>query len=310
VCINADLSSLTIYSEYSVSLDAAKDYKKPILFYFSGFADVNSRVFEEKILTNSCVQEKINENFVFLQLYADDVNTGEMAINLQEDFMEFAMQPSWVVFDPDKGLFHVLSAEELDLWSLRLLRPVKGEDAEPKAQIEANKFLAFLDRSLSAINNGEGSVQTDDTTETNKEESCSTYESLPAIDRIIDFKFAYEKLSATKGNLVITLINPKGVKILAPEQESDMFIPMELSVDNSDSFEPEGELFYAQPKREKDQILEEVLVYFNSTEIVLKQAISIKSAGAVRISGRIIFSWMTDDAIYAPVAKSFAVTVQ
>jgi len=60
------------YNNYENALSCAKKTNKPLAIYFSGFACVNCRRFEDVFLFTEEVKEKLNDYFVFVLLNVDD----------------------------------------------------------------------------------------------------------------------------------------------------------------------------------------------------------------------------------------------
>ncbi len=61
-----------VYFEYSEGLACSNISNKPVLLYFSAHKCLNSKQFENKVLSNPQVQKIINQEFIFINLITDD----------------------------------------------------------------------------------------------------------------------------------------------------------------------------------------------------------------------------------------------
>ena len=127
------------------TLQESLEKKKPILFYFSGYATVNCRKFEQDCLITEEVSDAILNDFVYVSIYADDrlalpeeeqyyselngnlINTiGKKYSEFQQKYFQRNTQPYFVVVDAE----------------MNILGEADYLDRDPK------KFLEFLESSL------------------------------------------------------------------------------------------------------------------------------------------------------------------
>lgn len=326
-CKSVNLSGLHILNEYVVALDKAKTENKPILVYFSAFANVNSRVFEDKILTNSCVQKKINDEFIFVQLYTDDKTSKGQEDKVKDLYFKFigpahspSFAPIWAVIDQHERLFKIIEPEELQLLAL------KNHHHPSLAESESNKFISYLDKTLEAIKNNDTIILPVNPPQVNKafidydnkgnivtSTDYGNYDDVPAERQIFSFDFSYKKTGGKDEtgyliDLIIKISNPKGADLLAPEQESDLFIPLQINMAGQIA-EKNGDLKFPTPDQRNEDALDETLMYYDDKTVILKQPLKLNGRLPLRIKGEIVFSWIYKESITVPVAKTFELVI-
>lgn len=104
--------------DYDLAHKEAKEKKKPLLLFFSGWACANARKMEEYVLTDSTVIETISNNFVAYKAYVDDkrdlakekyyiskstgkeiTTIGGMFMELEKEVFKNEYQPFFVIVD-------------------------------------------------------------------------------------------------------------------------------------------------------------------------------------------------------------------
>lgn len=93
-------------------LSKAKKENKNCLIYFSGYACVNARKFEDQVLNKAEIKQLINENFVCAVAYVDDrqkepgqtETKGERYAKLQKEYFNSIGQPMLYILTPDGKL--------------------------------------------------------------------------------------------------------------------------------------------------------------------------------------------------------------
>jgi thioredoxin-related protein len=98
-------------------LSKAKKEDKNCLIYFSGYACVNARKFEDQVLNKAEIKQLIKENFVYAVAYVDDKlkepgqteTKGERYAKLQKEYFNSIGQPMLYIFNPDGKLAVVWS---------------------------------------------------------------------------------------------------------------------------------------------------------------------------------------------------------
>lgn len=136
---------LNPFFDYDEAVQYAKKVGKPIMIDFTGHACVNCRKMEASVWTEKEVQQRINEDFVLVQLYVDDKTElpesewlttpegrllktiGKKWSNFQASRFKANSQPFYVLLDP--------STEEL-------LATPQGAD------YDAGSYLNFLNEGL------------------------------------------------------------------------------------------------------------------------------------------------------------------
>lgn len=105
---------------YDEILKKAKDSRKPLLIYFTSYADVNSRKMEDAFLYDDDIQDSIETNYYTIPLYVDskkevpeefiklNSKTGEKMktygsfyIQMQEDQFHENRQPLFIIIDKE-----------------------------------------------------------------------------------------------------------------------------------------------------------------------------------------------------------------
>lgn len=135
------------YFDYDEGLAYAKKMHKPVMIDFTGHACVNCRKMEASVWTNKQVYQKINQDYVLIQLYVDDkteLPAAEQTVTkegrtiktignkwsyLQTSRFQANSQPFYVLLDPDK--------------QVPLVSP-QGADFDPVS------YLKYLDSGLEA----------------------------------------------------------------------------------------------------------------------------------------------------------------
>jgi thiol:disulfide interchange protein len=134
------------YFDYDEGMAYAKKMHKPVMIDFTGHACVNCRKMEANVWTNRDVYQRINQEFVLIQLYVDDKT--ELAANEQtttpqgKQILTIGNKWSYLEaskFEANSQPFYVL----LDNEGKQLATPT-GADYEPAS------YLKFLDSGLAA----------------------------------------------------------------------------------------------------------------------------------------------------------------
>ena len=94
------------------TLSKAKKENKNCLIYFSGYASVNARKFEDQVLNQAEIKQLISENFVCAVAYVDDrlkepgqtETKGERYAKLQKEHFNSIGQPMLYILTPDGKL--------------------------------------------------------------------------------------------------------------------------------------------------------------------------------------------------------------
>jgi len=102
------------------ALAEAKAGKKNCLIYFTGWGCVNSRKFEEQLLTSAEVQQQIKNNFVYKAAYVDDKqphpngkgSIGDVNSKLQTKKFKSTAQPLLYILSPDGKIIAEWSYED------------------------------------------------------------------------------------------------------------------------------------------------------------------------------------------------------
>jgi len=136
------------YFDYAEGLAYAKKMHKPVMIDFTGHACVNCRKMEASVWTDKNVYQKINEDYVLIQLYVDDkteLPAAEQTVTkegrqiktignkwsyLQTSRFQANSQPFYVLLNPDT--------------ELPLVAP-QGADFDPV------NYLKYLDSGLNAF---------------------------------------------------------------------------------------------------------------------------------------------------------------
>jgi hypothetical protein len=95
--------------DYHNALMEAKKENKNLLIYFTGWACVNARKFEDMLLRDQATKDKISTNYVYYSAYVDDKRAhaggkgtkGEINMSLQMNVFKSSGQPSLYIVSPD-----------------------------------------------------------------------------------------------------------------------------------------------------------------------------------------------------------------
>ena len=112
------IGGLYAYMDYELGLSRSKEIKKPVLLYFNGHGDVNSRMIENDILLNPDIQDYINHHLIVVCLYVDErtklneneryfsevlnrevIYTGQVKLELEMKQFNSNRQPLFVLLD-------------------------------------------------------------------------------------------------------------------------------------------------------------------------------------------------------------------
>jgi len=133
------------FFDYDEAVAAARQSRKPVMIDFTGHACVNCRKMEANVWTDPRVHQRINEDYVLVQLYVDDktdlaaadraITAGGrelMTIGAKWSYLQTSKfgansQPYYVLLDPVSG---------------RPLVSPQGADYDP------NEYLKYLDSGL------------------------------------------------------------------------------------------------------------------------------------------------------------------
>jgi thioredoxin-related protein len=113
------IRGLTAYNNHETGLKKSKEINKPALIYFTGYACVNSRRFEDGILTIPEIRDYISQHLVFIVLIVDEKNilkeeeiyfsdllnkeiryTGQRNMEIQIRQYQSKTQPLFVLISP------------------------------------------------------------------------------------------------------------------------------------------------------------------------------------------------------------------
>jgi thiol:disulfide interchange protein len=134
------------YFDYDEGMAYAKSVHKPVMIDFTGHACVNCRKMEANVWTNKDVYQRINQDYVLIQLYVDDktdLATGEQTTTPQGKHIQ-TIGNKWsdleaTKFEANSQPFYVLLDNKGNL-----LVPAGGADYDPVS------YLRFLDSGLKA----------------------------------------------------------------------------------------------------------------------------------------------------------------
>lgn len=114
------------------ALTEAKATQKNCLIYFSCYACVNARKFEDQLLKDSTIQKTIQQHFIYKIAYVDDRNKfpdgsskGTTYAKLQLEKFKSSSQPTLYILSPDGKIIASWSYED-----------------------EANTFQRFLEKGI------------------------------------------------------------------------------------------------------------------------------------------------------------------
>lgn len=101
------------------ALKEAKTADKNCLIYFTGWACVNARKFENQLLKDSEIQRMIQQNFIYKAAFVDDRSTfpdgseiGKTHMNLQVEKFKSSRQPDLYILSPDGKILANWSYED------------------------------------------------------------------------------------------------------------------------------------------------------------------------------------------------------
>ncbi|MFZ5552676.1 MAG: thioredoxin family protein [Bacteroidota bacterium] len=110
------LGNIPVYTDFDAGINFAKTKNKPVLLYFTAYADVNSRKFENEVIIKDYIREYILEELVFIKLYVDDrasfsdespyaknyTSRGKKWSELEKEICNEIIQPLFVVITSEK----------------------------------------------------------------------------------------------------------------------------------------------------------------------------------------------------------------
>lgn len=130
------------------NLDSLKELSlkqnKPILLYFTGWAIVNCRSMEDRLLSDKDIHQIMHEKYIPQELYTDDKIYGRQALNILKAScmvdVEAVTYPCFLILDPrDKNDSCMDSIQEIATCGYNL---------------EKKDFIAFLQYGLDTYREG------------------------------------------------------------------------------------------------------------------------------------------------------------
>ena len=124
--------NLKIELNFMTGLEQSKDLNKPIFLHFTGFGCVGYNEFYNDIVTSRNIQEKLNEEFITIELYVDDKREiqvsdtlnlykiklsnegrnivknsktiGDLYSSIQVDWLKSNSQPTYLIIDSSQNI--------------------------------------------------------------------------------------------------------------------------------------------------------------------------------------------------------------